>query len=258
MSSKTLHPVRRTARLTVVAALLAILSGCQAVISNAPLTQVRVIDASPDAPGLDIYQGSTALAFNLGFGTVTSYVAFTPGIYTIAADSAGTKQTLSSSKTTFAASTQYTVLVGNITGSLQQVVLTDQSQPAPAGQISLRFIDQATRVGAVDIYLIPAGQTLVAASPVVTGVVFGTNTGYLSVPTGTYTLVMYPSGTTPTGAAVPSSTLPNLPIATYTGAQVTYSGGAARTFVLIDQQLLTTPGLQVVTAEDYNSPTATN
>jgi hypothetical protein len=255
MSSKTPHPVRRTARLTAVAALLATLSGCQAVISNAPLSQVRVIDASPDAPGLDIYQGSTALAFNLGFGTVTSYVPLTPGIYTIAADSAGTKQTLSSSKTPFAASTQYTVLIGNIAASLQHVVLTDQSQPAPAGQISLRFIDQATRVGAVDVYLIPAGQTLAAASPVVTGVVFGTNTGYLSVPTGTYTLVMFPSGTTPTGSAVPSSTLP---VATYTGAQVTYSGGAARTFILIDQQLLTTPGLQVVTAEDYNSPTATS
>src|ERR1700733_13399869 len=231
MSSKTLHPVSRTARLTLVAALLVILSGCQAVISNAPLTQVRVIDASPDAPGLDIYQGTTALAFNLGFGTVTSYVPLTPGIYTIASDSAGTKQTLSTSKATFAASAQYTVLIGNAAASLQQQVLTDQSQAAPTGQGPPRFIDQATRVGAVDIYLIPAGQKLTAAAPVTTGVAFGANTGYLTIPTGAYTLVALPTGTVPAAATV----------ATYTGTQVTYPSGAARTFILIDQQLLTAP-----------------
>ena len=69
-----------------------------------------------------------------------------PGVYTISADAAGTKQVLSSSKGTFAASTQYTVLIGNSAASLQQITLTDQSQAAPSGQIALRFIDQATRM----------------------------------------------------------------------------------------------------------------
>jgi hypothetical protein len=247
MSLKTVHFVRQAVRLASVA-LLGLLSGCQAVISNPPITQVRIIDASPDAPGLDIYQGSNAMAFNLGFGTVTSYVPLTPGIYTISAASAGTKQTLTSSRATLAASSQYTVLIGNVAASLQQLTLTDQSQAAPTGQISLRFIDQATRVGAVDIYLVPANQKLIAASPVVTGVVFGTNTGYLNIPTGAYTLVMVPTGTVPIATTV----------ATYSGTQVTYPAGAARTIVLIDQQLLTTPGLQVVTANDYDSPDATS
>jgi hypothetical protein len=46
--------------------------------------------------------------------------------------------------------------------------------------------------------------------------------------------------------------------ATYTGAQFNYPAGAARTIILIDQQLVTTPGLQVITADDYDSPTTTN
>jgi hypothetical protein len=246
MFLKPTHLVCRTARLTVVAAFLAVLSGCQAVISNPSQTQIRVINASPDAPSLDLYQGGNAMAFNLGFGTVTSYVPVPPGIYTISAASTGTKQPLSTSKSTFAASAQYTVLIGNIAAGLQQLVLTDQNQAAPAGQVSLRFIDQATRAAAVDIYLIPAGQKLTAAPPVVTGVAFGANTGYLNIPTGAYTLVAVPAGTVPSSTTVP----------TYSGTQVTYPAGAARTFILIDQQLLTTPGLQVVTAEDYNSPTA--
>jgi len=245
---KHLHLVRRPARIASIAAVLSLLSGCQAIVSSPPVSQVRIITASPDAPALDIYQGDTALTFNLGSGTITSYIPLPPGNYTINAETAGSRQVLSASKAIFAPSTQYTVLIGNSASSLQQLTLTDQSQPAPTGQISLRFINQATRTGAVDIYLVPAGQKSTAVTPVVTGVAFDANTGYLNVPAGTYSLVMLPAGT------VPNSTN----VATYTGAQVNYSAGTARTIILIDQQLVTTPGLKVITAEDFDTQPATN
>ena len=188
------------------------------------------------------------MVYNLGFGTITSYVPLTPGTYTISAKSAGSSQVLTTAKGTLVASGQYTVLIGNFSANLQETILKDQSQAAPSGQISLRFIDQATRVGAMDVYLVPAGQTLTAVTPILTNLTFSTNTGYLNIPTGTYTIVMLPTGTVPTTTTV----------ATYTGAQVTYPGGSARTIILIDQQLVTTPGLQVITAADYDSPTATS
>ncbi len=240
--------VRQAARFASVFAIVGALIGCQGIVGNPSLSQLRIIDASPDAPGLDIYQGTDALAYNLGFGTITSYIPIGPGTYTISANSAGTKQILSSSKITLGVASQYTVLIGNSAASLQQLILKDQSQPAPSGQISLRFIDQATRISAVDVYLVPTGQKLTAVTPIVTGLVFNVNTGYLNIPTGTYTLVMVPAGTVPTSETV----------ATYTGAQVTYTGGSARTIILIDQQLITTPGLQVITADDFDSPTATS
>jgi hypothetical protein len=242
------HIVRRAAFLVGVPVGLGILSGCQAVVTSAPQSQVRIIDASPDAPGLDIYEGPNALAYNLGFGTLTSYIAIAPSNYTIAANTVGTRQTLSSSKATFAASAQYTVLIGNAASSLQQLVLTDQSQPAPDGQISLRFIDQATRIGALDVYLVPAGQKLTSVNPVLTGVVFGANTGYLNVPAGTYTLVMVLTG----------SSLTSTTVTAYAGAQVIYAPGAARTIILVDQQHVTTPGLQVITADDFDPSIVTN
>lgn len=245
--SKNRYLFRRVAQLAVLAGGAGILSGCQAIVNSTPQSQIRIIDTSPDAPGLDIYEGSTALAYNLGFGTLTSYIPLAPGPYTIAADTAGSKQALTSSKVTLVAATQYTVLIGNAAASLQQLILQDQSQAAPTGQISLRFIDQATRIGPVDVYLVPAGQKLTAVTPLLSGVVFNTNTGYLNIPNGTYTLVMVTAGTIPTSTTV----------ATYTGAQVTYPAGSARTIILIDQQLVTSPGLQVLTADDYDSPTAT-
>jgi hypothetical protein len=242
------HLVRRPVRLAFVVGMLGILSGCQAIVSGPSVSQVRVVTASPDAPALDIYQGGNALTFNLGSGTITSYIPVAPGTYTINAETAGSRQVVSTAKVTFAPFAQYTVLIGNSAANLQQLTLTDQSQPAPSGQISLRFVDQATRAGAVDIYLVPAGQKLTTVSPVVTGVAFGVNTGYLNVPTGTYTLVMLPAGTVPTSTTID----------TYTGAQVNYPAGAARTIILIDQQLMTPSGLQVITADDFDSPATTN
>lgn len=225
-----------------------VLSGCQAVVNSSSASQVRIIDASPDAPGLDIYENNNLVAQNLGFGFVTSYVPIDPGTYTIGINTAGSKQTLVAAKGTFLNANQYTVLVGNFAADLQELILKDQAQPAPSGQIVVRVIDQATRVGALDLYLVPQGQKFTAVTPVKTNVEFGDNTDYLAVPTGTYTLVIVPAGTIPTSSTV----------ATYTGPQVTYTAGSATTVVLIDQQLVTTPGLQVVSAVDYTSPTATN
>lgn len=250
MSAKPFHLASPSPRLAAALAVVATLTltGCQAVVSSAPEAQVRVIHATPDTPGLDIYQGPNALAFNLDFGTVTSYIPLTPGTYTINADTAGSKQVLSSAKATFAPSTQYTVLLGNSTANLQQLTLTDQSQSAPTGQIALRFVNQATRASAVDIYLVPAGQRLATVAPLVTGIAFGANTGYINVPTGTYSLTMLPA------AAISAGTAP----VSYTGPQITYSAGSARTIILIDQPLATTPGLKVITAEDFDPPGSAN
>jgi len=244
MVAKAFHLDRSAARLIAAVAILATLTGCQAIVSSAPEAHVRIINATPDAPRLDLYQDSNALAFNLDFGTVTSYIRLTPGAYNITANTAGTRQILSTAKTTFTTTGQYTVLIGNTAASLQQLTLADQSQPAPPGQTALRFINQATRPGAVDIYLVPAGQKVNAVTPLVTGIAFGANTGYVNVPTGTYSLAMLPAGTI-TGSTT---------LATYTGPQVTYSAGAARTVILIDSSPVTAQGIKVITANDFDPP----
>jgi len=230
----------------LLAASSIILSGCQGIVNTATSSQVRVIDASPDAPGIDIYQNNAAVAYNLGFGTVTSYIPVDPGTYTTTATVSGSKQVLSSSKSTFATGGSYTVLIGNVAADLQQLTLKDQSQPAPSGQIALRFIDQATRLSALDVYLVPSGSKLTDANPILTNIVFNTNTGYINVPIGNYAIVLLPTGTVPTSTTTES----------YTGATITYPSGSARTVILLDQLILNNPGFQVIETDDYDSPTS--
>ena len=226
---------------------------------HSSFTQVRVIDASPDAPNLDIYQNSgtsqnsiqpaQAGLYNIGFGTISSYIPVAPGSYTHAAYTAGTQQQLALVRGSFSTGNQYTVLTGNIAASLQMTVLHDQSSPAPAGQVALRFLGQATRTGAVDLYLVAPGASVTGVAPIATGINFGANTGYLNAPSGTYSIVALPSGSR------------NLAAPAYTGSQTSYPGGAARTIVLIDnfepapppaQQPASTPSLQLITANDYD------
>ncbi len=227
----------------VLAVLLGALPGCQSVTGNPTLSQVRIIDTSPDAPGIDVYQGSSVLAYNLGPGTVTSYVPIAPGSYAVIVDAAGTKQQLVTASGTFLTNAQYTVLVGNYAATLQEVILKDQNQPAPTGDISIRIIDQSVKTGAVDVYLVPSGSTLSTALPILVGVAFNANSGYINIPSGTYTLVVVPTGTKI------SSTTATL----YTGAAVSYAGGVARTLVLYDNLTTTVPSILVVTGNDYDT-----
>jgi hypothetical protein len=208
-----------------------------------------VIDASPDAPNLDIYQNASAGLYNVGFGTVSSYIPTAPGATTHTAVTAGTQQQLAQVRGTFAAGTEYTVLAGNIAANLQLSVFKDQSTPAPPGEVALRFLGQATRAGAVDLYLLPPGSALAGIAPIATGIGFGGNTGYLNAPAGTFSVVAFAAG------AAPSVSSP-----AFTGSEGSYPGGSVRTIVLIDlpqaqpavAQPAAAPGLQLITADDYD------
>jgi len=238
----------RTSRLIALAALTAALVGCQSIAGIQPISQVRVIDASPDAPALDIYQNSAATLYNVGFGTVSSYISTASGAYTHAAYTAGTQQQLATLHTVLAVGGQYTVLAGNVAANLQMTVLRDQSTPAPAGQVAVRFIGQTTRAGTFDLYLLPSGSALTGIAPIATGVAFGSNTGYIDALSGTYSVVALPSG------AAPGTTSP-----AFTGSQTSYPSGSVRTIVLIDDPYAApaaTPHLQVITADDFDPSSA--
>ena len=266
MRSSSTHLAKLTGRLARFTALLALagaLTGCQGIYGTQPVALVRFIDATPDLPapgGVDIYQNSTVFLYNIGFGSVSSYIPIATGGNTYSVDIAGTQQQLATVHATFTLGGQFTVLIGNVAASLQMTVLKDESSPAPSGQVALRFLDQATHAGAVDIYLLSANGKLAATLPTLTNVAFGNLPAYIDVPSGAYSIVVLPTGTstatttTTTGTVTTTSTIPTL----YSGNQVSYSGAAVRTIILLDQPQTSPPGVQVITADDYDSPTATS
>ena len=238
---------RRLAALSILAAGLVVgLTGCQSIAGIQPLSQVRVINVSPDSPALDIYQNpaqsSSAELYNVGFGAVSSYIPVAAGAFTHAAYNAGTQQQLASVHGSFAAGGQYTVLVGNTAASLQMTALKDHAYPAPAGKVALRFLDQATHAGTVDVYLVPPRTPFSHVSPIDTGLSFTSNTGYINAPAGSYSVVVVRAGTVPTSSTAPL----------YTGSRTRYASSSAHTIVLIDPPPSTFAGMQMISATDYD------
>ncbi|WP_263383184.1 DUF4397 domain-containing protein [Granulicella arctica] len=239
----TTHPGQGIRYAGLLGLCLVALTGCQSFSSAGSSARVRVVDVSPDAPAVDIYQGNTGVAYNLGFGTTTSYLSLAPGPSTLTVDVAGSRQVLSTIEGSFSPEAHYTVLVSNSVANLQQVILTDRGQPTAAKASpspSLRFIHQAGRSGPVDVYLVPAGHRLSSVTPVVTNLATGSYTGYLNIPACTCTVVMLPAGSTPSTVAM----------AVHSGAQTKYVGGSARTLILLDAQPSASSSVQVITTID--------
>lgn len=207
-----------------------------------PAAQVRIIDTSLEAPELDVYHGASVMAYNLGFGTVSSYVSVTPGASVMSAHTAGSKRPLSSVQGSLAATGHYTVLIGGSpTGAISETLLTDQSVAAPVGLASVRVIAQARRsAGDLDVYVVRAGSTLAESRPVLTSLAFGENSDYFNVPAGAYRVIFVEAGT-----AVP----------VYSGPTVAYASGSARTLLVLDSQRIDGQKVQVVTAEDFDPAT---
>lgn len=231
------------------------LLGCGQVNSSSQTqyAQLRVIDASTTAGGLDIHVGAGVLAYNVGFGSVVNYTPVLPNTYTISADQAGTTTAVSSVRGSLVAPTEYTLLIGNTSGGVQTQLLTDQSQAAPGNQTLIRILDQATQVGTVDIYFVPQGGSLLTTRPVATAVSFNAILTGITVPTNTYQIVILPAGTVPVAA---TATTPAT-VALYTSAATAFPAGSARTILLLDTQVTTTPPAQIVVISDYDSPYAT-
>ena len=213
------------------------LCGCTAVAGSGPSTLVRVIDAAYNSQALDAYVASTPIAVNFAGPSIGNYAFLPPGLTTIKIVPTGKSTALAQLSETLLASQQHTVYITGQGSDLQMNLLSDQNSPAPAGSFSVRFLQEAVSTGAVDIYFVPDGTKIADAKPVFSGLAAGQVTAYINIPTGTYDLIVVPAGTT-TNA--------------YTSAATTFSAGQVRTMLVVDQQLLNTPPVNVFVANDVN------
>jgi len=225
--------------LTVAGSLVlsALVNGCTTVAGSTPVSLVRVIDASHNAPPLDAYVSTTPIALDVVGPSVTNYAYQAPGAVTVKLEAHGAATVLQSLTGTFAANSQYSIFVTDQGKGYTTTMLADQSTAAPAGDVSFRFLQQANGTGAVDVYVVPDGTELAKAKPLFSALAAGSTTTYVNVPVGTYDVVIAPAGAT-TGA--------------YASTATTYTGGQVRTILILDQQLLTTPPVTILIANDVN------
>ncbi|MGA2560254.1 MAG: DUF4397 domain-containing protein [Terracidiphilus sp.] len=230
--------------LALVSAAVAVsfgLSACENVASYTQPSLVRVIDASYIAPAVNVEVESTLLAANIGQGTITAYgtlPADASAKIDITAATGGA--TLVNTTGTLLAGHQHSVFLtdnGAAVNSYEVTILEDQQVAAAGGHSAFRFLNQAPKTGAIDVYMIPSGNTLANTIPLVSGLPVGGTAGYISFTSQTVTMVV-----TPTGVQTPK----------YTSQSLALTGGEVRTILIVDTQLTSNPPVEVFTANDVN------
>lgn len=242
------HTIGRAFRLPQLAAaaclatVLALgLSSCTNVSGFTPTSLVRVVDASYIAPAVNIYVENTLFAGNIGQGYISNYgtVAPSPAAQIKVTQATG-GATLVTAAATLNAGQQHSVFLtdnGAAPTSYIVTVLADQQTAAAAGHSAFRFLNQAPRTGAVDVYMVPGSTTLANTIPLCTALPVGSTCGYVSFASATLTMVITPAGT-----VTPK----------FTSTSLALSGGEVRTVVIVDSQLTNDPPVQVVIAKDVN------
>jgi hypothetical protein len=238
----TVPQIAAAATASLAGALL--LAGCQTVTGYSSSSLVRVIDASYNAPAINVYVEGTVLAANVGQGNITSYGGFAPSRNAaIKVTATSNSKTLVSSNATLVTNESQSVLISDINADYQVTVLEDQSTPAPSGHSEFRVLNQAPSTGAVDVYFLSGTSATVfaTAKPVITALAVGATSGYVTIPSSTLFLVIAPAGTT---LSTTATTI-------YSSAALALTGGEVRTVLIMDPLLVTQP-VQVFVAKDVD------
>jgi hypothetical protein len=217
------------------------LSACQSVAGFSQPSLVRVIDASYIAPAVNVFIEKTLFAGNIGEGYISNYGTVTPSAAAqIQVTQATGGKSLVTAAATLNAGAQHSVFLTDNGASPTEytvTVLEDQQTAAASGHSAFRFLNQAPRTGAVDVYMVPSATTLANSIPLCTALPVGSTCGYISFASEAVTLVI-----TPTGAITPK----------YTSTALGLVGGEVRTVVMVDSQLTSNPPVNVVIAKDVN------
>lgn len=157
------------------------------------LSAIRVYNAAPDSPALNIFLRSAPIASSLayGFGRFYVFVAAGPGIIE-AQNNVG--DVLLDYPATLAGGAAYTFAVTGTLAAPKPVFLVDDTTAAPAGTFKTRLIHLAPLGPAMDLYITGPTGDITTATPVVTGLAYASASAYVTAPAGDSRLVLTQTG----------------------------------------------------------------
>ncbi|WP_169302416.1 DUF4397 domain-containing protein [Halorientalis salina] len=148
--------------------------------------QVRLVHASPDAPGVDIYVDGEPAVEDLMFGNETDYVSLQPGMHNVTITEAGNASNVVFQQDIPVRPGQFTIAAsGEISPDAERefapVLLVDDAQPGD-DESMVRLAHLSPDAPTVDVTVAESGDVLFD------NVSFANATDYETVPPGDYTL----------------------------------------------------------------------
>jgi hypothetical protein len=177
----------------LILALALMATGCSG--GNDSLTQMRVLQGSPDEGPIDVLIDGGVFARNVAYARPTNYTLLDPGSRHLQVRPAGSIIVIDET-VTLSSGTNYTLIANNYASVITPVLLRDDKTPPGSGNIKLRFVNAGAGAGAVDVYVLAPGTTPPGNSPTVSNLNLGAASTYLSMAAGTYEIFVTITGTT--------------------------------------------------------------
>ena len=164
--------------------------------SSSTTAQLRILLASPDAPKVNVLVDGKSVAANLVYGNATVYISVQSGsrhvqVVPVSGGSPIFDQTLS-----LASSANQTLLLTGPAAGIHPIMLTDGGTTSVVGDGYVRVVNASAIMGAADVYIVPAGNSIVGVQPVTAGLAFDADTGYQVTAGGNYEVFMTAPNTT--------------------------------------------------------------
>jgi hypothetical protein len=189
------------------------LAGCGSSSNDAPLEVVtppptptpiefanlRVIHVSPDAPLVDVFAGTTAVASmqDVNYQVASGFLELEAGDYTfrVEAETPGGNAEVLSVPATLSDDTVYNVLAVGDVANLEALLVTSPKGPIADGNIRVQIVHGAPDAPTVDVYVTAPNTALADEQPLAT-LSFKDFTGSVEVPGADYQIRIAAAGTT--------------------------------------------------------------
>lgn len=146
--------------------------------------RIRVLNALPTAPSIDVLVDGVVVASNIGYGVTTSYLALDAASSRVQVRPVGSTTSLVDVPFDGAQLGDFTIIASTGLGQFGSIIVSDESTVPPVGQTRLRVLHAAPSVALVDVYVTDPGASLLGATPTLTAVPLGAASSYLTVAAG--------------------------------------------------------------------------
>ena len=172
------------------------LAGCSNSGGGSSGTQIRIVNAVPDAAAIMVTVGSTTVVNNLAFQGLTQYSGVDSGAQEFKVSANGGASNAIDTTLNLNSGANYTYVVFNPVASTQALLIVDSGIPQPAsGTFNFRVINVASGIGAVDVYLTPPGTDINGTSPTISSVPLAALSAILTPNAGSLELRITSAGT---------------------------------------------------------------
>ena len=173
---------------------LVALAGCGGS-SSGGTGQLRFVQASLNAPGVNFVVDGKTLGINLAYANINDYTTLKSGSHHIQVIPVSASTPIFDGSVSINNTGNQTLLISGPTAHLQSDLVTDGGTTATTGDGHVRVINAASSLTAADVYLVPAGTSLAGLQPVTSSLSYNKDTGYQLIVAGSYEVFLTSPGT---------------------------------------------------------------